>query len=98
MSAREEADILLTQESRPRGESMNDSYMFETNYSVDVEERKQDLQIIQQMNSFQELKVLTRLVIVSSPFWVLGILGLFIPWIFAIIPVYGSEMCLCSFY
>jgi len=50
------------------------------------------------MNSFKEMQVLIRLALVLLPFQLVGLLGIFFPWIFAIVPVYASEICLCHFY
>jgi hypothetical protein len=50
------------------------------------------------MNSYKEKSVLIRLALVLLPFQVVGLLGIFFPWVFALVPVYASEICLCHFY
>ena len=32
------------------------------------------------------------------PGYIIGILGCFIPWVYAFVPSHASEICLCSFY
>lgn len=50
------------------------------------------------MTSLQENVLLTKVFLYNSPFYAIGILGCFYPWIYAFVPVHASEICLCSFY
>jgi hypothetical protein len=50
------------------------------------------------MKEFQEHKILARLFLYMVPGYIIGILGCFIPWVYAFVPSHASEICLCSFY
>jgi Na+/H+ antiporter NhaB len=65
---------------------------------VDITENQVDNQLIGQMNSFQELQLLTRVALYEVPFFILGVLGCFFPWLYGFLPVHATEICLCSFY
>jgi hypothetical protein len=32
------------------------------------------------------------------PFFILGVLGCFYPYVYAVLPVHESDMCVCGFY
>lgn len=51
-----------------------------------------------QMESLQENYILKKLVIWLTPCLLIGLLGLLLPFFYAILPVHAADICLCSFY
>lgn len=50
------------------------------------------------MAGLQEGFLLKRILIIQFPLIVVGICGVFFPWVNAFLPTHMSDICLCSFY
>lgn len=54
--------------------------------------------LLHKMERLQENVILKTLAKWMTPTWILGVLGLFSPFVYAILPVHEADICLCEFF
>lgn len=68
------------------------------NSNDDAVKQTQDQKYLAEMNNLQENAIIKRVMIFLTPGLILGFMGFFLPFFYAILPVHEADICLCDFY
>lgn len=54
--------------------------------------------LMAEMAKLQEHVIILKMFLIFSPYWIMSIIAVYVPLIYAFMPVHGADICLCGFF